>query len=584
MAGTTGSQRVPYIVLRFMRRPILVLVVVYATSMIGWAVIPGPEGYPEPLSFFHAFYFLTYTATTTGFGEIPHAFSDAQRMWSIVSLYAGVVAWLYALGAIIHLFQNPHFQRALAERRFAKDVAKLAEPFVIVCGFGNRGSLLTRGLSDAGVPAVILDSEPDRIHAVYLRDYRVPTPALCADARIPDRLIEAGLTHRHCRSVVALTADEEVNAKIAIAARLVNPRVRVVAQLTQHIYEETLATLGPDVHIVDPFQTFARYLGATIHNPLVHMLNEWLIGAPKANLAMYADAPEGRWILCGYGRMGQAIHQALEALELETLVIDPTFSPDEASAGRIAGRANQRTLLEAGIQDAAGIVVGTNADSDNLGIALNARALNPEIFVVVRQNRHRNQELFEAAQADLVVQPTLVSARRILFLLIAPLLRVFFEKVRESQTRDDAFVVELIRILNATVGGTEPPRLWSVKVDATNTPALAELLAEGTTVSVGDLVRDPCRREHSLACLPLVVSDGESAAVMPSISRAIGDGDEILFCGTTRAHRLLDASLHNAYTLRYLVTGQDVSRSMVLAWLAKRLRPPTPAGGQPASA
>jgi hypothetical protein len=30
------------------------------------------------MSFFHALYFMTYTATTTGFGELPGEFSDAS--------------------------------------------------------------------------------------------------------------------------------------------------------------------------------------------------------------------------------------------------------------------------------------------------------------------------------------------------------------------------------------------------------------------------------------------------------------------------------------------------------------------------
>ena len=153
MLDSSDSHRVTFIVLRYMRRPILVLVSVYAISMVGWVVIPGVnvDGNPEPLSFFHAFYFLTYTATTTGFGEIPYSFSDAQRMWSIISLYAGVLAWLYAVGSIIRLLQNPHFRYAADERHFARAVGRIREPFVILCGFGNTASLLARGLSDAGM-------------------------------------------------------------------------------------------------------------------------------------------------------------------------------------------------------------------------------------------------------------------------------------------------------------------------------------------------------------------------------------------------------------------------------------------------
>ena len=105
MAETTRTSRVTFIVLRFMRAPIIVLISIYAIAMAGWVVIPGIEvdGEVQRLSFFHAFYFLTYTATTTGFGELPVKFTDAQRMWGIICLYASVVAWLYAVGAIIRL-------------------------------------------------------------------------------------------------------------------------------------------------------------------------------------------------------------------------------------------------------------------------------------------------------------------------------------------------------------------------------------------------------------------------------------------------------------------------------------------------
>lgn len=550
-----------------MRRPIFVLIGVYATSMIGWGFIPSlPD--QEPMSFFHAFYFLAYAATTTGFGELPHAFSEAQRMWAIASLYAGVIAWLYAVGAIVQLVQNPHLRGALSERRFAATVARLTEPFVVVCGFGNRGSLLTRGLSEAGIAAVIVDEDQNRINAVYLRDYRVPTPALRADVRVPERLIDAGLMRSNCKAVVALTRDEEINAKVAVTARLLNPNVRVVAQLTRDIYEETLATLGTDIHIVDPFQTFARYLGATIHNPAIHMLNRWLIGEPNANLSMYDDVARGSWILCGFGRMGRAIYEAFQALGIDTIVIDPDVEGRHDGSRVIAGRANQRTLREAGIEWAAGVVAGTDNDADNLSIALNARALNPRIFVVVRQNRHRNHMLFSAANIDLIMQPTLVSARRVLFLLIAPLLKTFFEHIREClvQARDE-FLMEMIAQLQSTVGSETGPRLWTVQVDKPSAAALVDAIRTGRRVAFSDILRDPADRNARLPCLPLVLQSGQTSSVMPALTRPLREGDQILFCGRNRAYWLLDATLNNEYTLRYLMTGMDEPRSLAMKWL-----------------
>ena len=67
MATTSELDRVTAIVLRFMRRPILVLIVVYAIAISGLVLIPGQdaEGNPTHMSIFHAFYFLTYTATNS---------------------------------------------------------------------------------------------------------------------------------------------------------------------------------------------------------------------------------------------------------------------------------------------------------------------------------------------------------------------------------------------------------------------------------------------------------------------------------------------------------------------------------------
>jgi len=571
MSNTVSSQRVTFIVLRFMRKPILVLVSVYAISMVGWVIIPGVvvDGKSQELSFFHAFYFLTYTATTTGFGEIPITFSNAQRMWSIVSLYSGVLAWLYAVGSIVQLLQNPHFRQAVAERRFAKQVARIREPFVIICGFGNTGSLLTRGLSDAGMTTVVVDSDADRIMALGLRDYRMTVPGMCADARIPTVLIEAGLLRPNCKAVVALTPDEEVNLKISVTATLLNARVMVITQSTSVIYEETLATLGEDLHIIDPFQTFAKYLGAIIHNPGVRTLNDWLAGAHGSDLETFSKAPGGTWILCGYGRMGHWIRESLEALGISTVVIEPELDEKTVDATNfIVARASQQSLRAAGIERAAGIVAGTDNDAYNVSILLNAKALNPDIFLVVRQNHHRNEVLFNAAQADLVMQPTLVGARRILFLLTAPLLKALFERMRESQlSSDDDFVHHVLNDLRNNVGDTRP-LLWTVDVSRETAPALVDLVEDGWSVSLEELLRDPADRDKRLPCVPLVMeSDGE-VTVMPVMSTPVKPCDQILFCGAHRVPRLLDATLNNEYTLRYLISGVDETRSVALRWVS----------------
>ncbi len=571
MRNSPKSSRITFIILRYMRRPVIVLITVYAASMLGWVLIPGQDaqGNPAHMSFFHAFYFLAYTVTTTGFGELPQTYTEAQRMWGIVSLYAGVIAWFYALGSIVRLVQNQEFQRSLAERRFVKEVSRLSEPFCIVCGFGNTGALLTRGLSDSGMTVVVVERNPERVQTLFLRDYRAQVTGLCADARIPEHLIEAGLLNPHCKAVVALTQQEEVNLKIAVTASLLNKDVLVMVQSTSEDFEEILATLGNNVHIIDPFQTYAKYLAAIIENPAIHSLNQWLAGTPGATLDQRTCPPKGKWILCGFGRMGQWIRKSLQSQGVATVVIESgPLAQDTQVDGLIPGRASQENLLKADIEHTSGIVAGTDSDSENLSILLNTRALNPDIFTLVRQNRYRNLEVFQAARADFIMVPSLVSARRILFLLVAPLLKTFFETLHgPTFLARDGGLNAAVDILSRTVGGTQP-RLWTL--DTTAPGALPRVMRDGKAIVLGDVLRDPEDRNRRLACLPLVMESGQEPVVMPALTTALRPGDRVLFCGTPHAVRLLEATLNNEYTLRYLITGVDEPRGYVMRWLTRK--------------
>jgi Trk K+ transport system NAD-binding subunit len=552
-----------------MRKPLLVLVTVYAIAIMGMVAMPGQdaEGNPTRMSFFHAFYFLTYTATTTGFGELPYTFTNAQRMWAIVCLYSSVIAWIYAIGSIIRVIQNPHFQQAVAERSFSRGVKRISEPFFIICGFGDTGSLLTRGLNDSGHTAVVIDNDSERIKALALRDYRKTVPGLRADASVPKHLLDAGVKRPNCQAVVVLTHDEDINVKIAVMARLLNPSVRVICVATTHRRGEYLDALG-GVEIMDPFDAFAKWLGTALHVPLLHTLRHWLIGAHGFSLGKPWRPPMGTWILCGYGRMGQSLRKALLALGVRTMVIDPDMegAEDIPEEDKVWGYANTETLRKAKVLEAAGVVAATDSDPDNLGILLSARSLNPNVCTIVRQSHHENELAFSAADADLIMQPSLITARDILFKLISPLIQTFLDHLREHH---ETMLENVTHRIETTLDG-QPPHLWTVRISDVSARAVTLLRKQRCTVTIGDIMRDPLHRERSLACVPLVLARHQANAVMPDPSQALSARDEVLFCGTRHAERQVGATLNNEYTLRYFVSGVQESRSYIMKWFARR--------------
>ena len=129
------------------------------------------------MSFFDAFYFMSYTATTIGFGEMPATFTSAQRMWVTVTIYLTVIGWAYAIGSMLTLLQDRSFRQAVALQRFTRKVRPAAGA---VPADGRVRP--DRGAAGPGLrrarPAVRGDGRlGDRIDALELD----PTTPICPD-------------------------------------------------------------------------------------------------------------------------------------------------------------------------------------------------------------------------------------------------------------------------------------------------------------------------------------------------------------------------------------------------------------------
>ena len=120
------------LILRRMRTPLILIISVYSIAILGLTLIPGidDQGNTWHMSIFNAFYFVTFTATTIGFGEIPYPLTEAQRLWTVIIIYITVISWFYALGTVISLIQDKAFQAAVRESAFKRDVKNMNRPLL----------------------------------------------------------------------------------------------------------------------------------------------------------------------------------------------------------------------------------------------------------------------------------------------------------------------------------------------------------------------------------------------------------------------------------------------------------------------
>jgi Trk K+ transport system NAD-binding subunit len=537
-----------FILLRRLRQPLVVLIGVYAVAVLGFTLIPGeaPDGQPWRMSFLHAFYFVSFLGTTIGLGEIPYPFTDPQRLWATASIYGTVVAWLYGIGALFGILQDPLFRRILHENGVERAVRRIREPFYLICGYDDTGSRVARELAEDGARMVVIDTIPERVDTVEVDDLTFSVPALTGDASDPMSLVLAGLRNPHCAGVLALTGNDAINIKIALTARLLSPKVLVLSAARDHAFHARMAAAGAD-HIINPYDQFAERVATSIRTPSLQVIYNAL--TLQHGTAMHArpDLPGGRWVLCGSGLFTRTLRRQLERLEIETVIIDPQLTDEQIDKHNHRGDPTDPAVLrEAGLEDATAIVAGTEVDVDNLAIALAARPINKNLFIAARQTQQRNTQVFKASPAQLVMLNGHVVAAEVLRVIRAPQLATFLRRARDE---DEAWAEHLLLRMRATFGDSVVES-WSLDITRAQAAAVCASLENGAPVELQQLMIRPNGSQFLVRAIPLLLQRGKERILLPDLHTPLQEGDHLLCCGHDRARA----------TMRHNMLGERVPK------------------------
>ena len=120
---------------------------------------------------------------------------------------------------------------------------------------------------------------------------------------------------------------------------------------------------------------------------------------------------EGHVIVCGYGRNGrEACHELLEngrevvVLEQDKNISD-NINPHKHLHKITADASLDQNLKLAGLERANEIIITTSSDAANVFIALTAREVNPNIYIVSRASNSESESKLYRAGADQVIMP-----------------------------------------------------------------------------------------------------------------------------------------------------------------------------------
>ena len=172
---------------------------------------------------------------------------------------------------------------------------------------------------------------------------------------------------------------------------------------------------------------------------------------------------KNHYIICGAGRVGASVAQELARKPCPFVIIE---SEEKAVAEVdpkwlviIGDAASEKTLRDAGIHNALGLVAATTTDATNIYIVLTARSLNPNLKIIARASEERAQKHLKTAGADVVISPYLAAGHRIAQSFLRPKVLDFLDIATARSGTFEMIIEEILvakesPLAHATVGSS----------------------------------------------------------------------------------------------------------------------------------
>jgi voltage-gated potassium channel len=185
--------------------------------------------------------------------------------------------------------------------------------------------------------------------------------------------------------------------------------------------------------------TFSVVLESLIEGDLLELFG-------RRRMERRIDAMQGHVIVCGWGRVGRAIAEELQAASVELVAVDrdgPRL--EDVEVPTVLGDATEdRVLEQAGLSRARALVAALDSDAGNLFVTVSARALRPDLFIVARARVDATEEKLRRAGADRVVNPQSIGGARIAAFVLQPHVTEFLDVVMHD--RDLEFRLEEVPV------------------------------------------------------------------------------------------------------------------------------------------
>jgi voltage-gated potassium channel len=155
----------------------------------------------------------------------------------------------------------------------------------------------------------------------------------------------------------------------------------------------------------------------------------------------------GHYIICGAGRVGRSVAYELAKKPVPFVVIENNEQglQDAGDWLTLDGDAtHEKTLREARVEHAAGLVAATTTDATNIYIVLTARSLNPKLKIIARASEDTAEKHLRKAGADTVISPYAFAGHRIAQSFLRPNVLDFLDLATTNSGTQEMLIEEIL--------------------------------------------------------------------------------------------------------------------------------------------
>lgn len=220
----------------------------FAGLLLGLVAAFGASGYhvlgAGRWAWGECLYMTITTLSTVGYGEMLPGMetTPGARAWTVLLILFGSSSLVFFVSTLTAFIVEGDLQGVLRRRRMQRQIDQLRD-HVIVVGVGATGIHVVAEFLASKVPFVVIDTNVERISQVA--EHLGPAMLYVhGDATVDQVLEQAGIMR--AKGLAATLPEDKDNVFVTITARALNPKLRIVAKVTEDSAETKLKRAGAD--------------------------------------------------------------------------------------------------------------------------------------------------------------------------------------------------------------------------------------------------------------------------------------------------------------------------------------------------